>query len=161
MIKFLLYITVSLFSLGQIGRLSFLNQQINIYAYEIVLGILLFSLFIKYRLQPLKQAYKQFKSIFVFSGILLFSLLISLSSYNITQNIVALLYLLRLFFYFLVFVYLSQLKHNKIASPSARNDTGDIQTYIVGKQPDLKSFRNFVSLDTRSREIRNRIINDK
>ena len=34
---------------------------------------------------------------------------------------------------------------------------GDIQTSIIGKQPDLSQFRNFVSLDTRSREIRNRI----
>ncbi len=33
----------------------------------------------------------------------------------------------------------------------------NIQTYIVWKQPDLKSFRNFVSLDTRSREIRNKL----
>lgn len=32
----------------------------------------------------------------------------------------------------------------------------EIQTYIIGKQPDVKSFRNFVSLDTRSREIRNK-----
>ncbi len=34
---------------------------------------------------------------------------------------------------------------------------GDIQTSIIGKQPDMNQFRNFVSLDTRSREIRNKI----
>ncbi len=33
---------------------------------------------------------------------------------------------------------------------------GEIQTFIVGKDPDVKSFRNFVSLDTRSREIRHK-----
>lgn len=33
----------------------------------------------------------------------------------------------------------------------------EIQTYLIGKQPDVKSFRNFVSLDTRSREIRNKL----
>jgi histone acetyltransferase (RNA polymerase elongator complex component) len=33
-----------------------------------------------------------------------------------------------------------------------KND--EIQTCIIGKDPDVKSFRNFVSLDTRSREIR-------
>ena len=33
-----------------------------------------------------------------------------------------------------------------------------IQTFIVGKHPDVKSFRNFVSLDTRSREIRHQDI---
>jgi len=37
----------------------------------------------------------------------------------------------------------------------------DIQTYVVGKQPDLKSFRNFVSLDTRSREIRHQDLKSK
>ena len=31
------------------------------------------------------------------------------------------------------------------------------QTYIIGSMPDTKSFRNFVCLDTRSREIRNKI----
>jgi len=35
----------------------------------------------------------------------------------------------------------------------------NIETFIVGKDPDVKSFRNFVSLDTRSREIRNKIEN--
>ncbi|HMS91690.1 MAG TPA: radical SAM protein, partial [Candidatus Absconditabacterales bacterium] len=34
---------------------------------------------------------------------------------------------------------------------------GEIKTYIIGKQPDIKSVRNFVSLDTRSREIRNKV----
>ncbi len=32
----------------------------------------------------------------------------------------------------------------------------EIQTIIIGKDPDVKSFRNFVSLDTRSREIRHK-----
>lgn len=35
--------------------------------------------------------------------------------------------------------------------------TRDIETYIVWKNPDLEWFREFVSLDTRSREIRNRL----
>jgi len=39
----------------------------------------------------------------------------------------------------------------------ARNDTNEIETFIVGKNPDVKLFRNFVSLDTRSREIRNKL----
>jgi len=37
----------------------------------------------------------------------------------------------------------------------------EIQTYIIGKDPDVKSFRNFVSLDTRSREIRKQEIKSK
>lgn len=35
------------------------------------------------------------------------------------------------------------------------------QTFIIGSIPDTKSFRNFVCLDTRSREIRNKIENWK
>lgn len=37
-----------------------------------------------------------------------------------------------------------------------RTSKDNIQTSIIGIQPDLQSFRNFVSLDTRSREIRNK-----
>ena len=36
-----------------------------------------------------------------------------------------------------------------------QNDT-EIQTYVVWIDPDMEHYRNFVSLDTRSREIRNR-----
>lgn len=32
----------------------------------------------------------------------------------------------------------------------------DMQTFVVGQSPDIEHYRNFVSLDTRSREIRNR-----
>ena len=34
---------------------------------------------------------------------------------------------------------------------------GDSKTEIIWVEPDLKSFRNFVCLDTRSREVRNRV----
>ena len=34
---------------------------------------------------------------------------------------------------------------------------GEVKTEIIWTQPDLESFRNFVCLDTRSREVRNRI----
>ena len=34
---------------------------------------------------------------------------------------------------------------------------GDVETQIIWQNPDLKSFRNFVCLDTRSREVRNRV----
>ena len=43
----------------------------------------------------------------------------------------------------------------KAVSPLSKGE--QIQTYIIWTQPDLKSFRNFVCLDTRSREVRNRI----
>lgn len=38
---------------------------------------------------------------------------------------------------------------------AAAQDHG-IQTSVVGQKPDIEQYRNFVSLDTRSREIRNR-----
>ena len=34
---------------------------------------------------------------------------------------------------------------------------GEVKTQIIWENPDLESFRNFVCLDTRSREVRNRI----
>jgi len=37
------------------------------------------------------------------------------------------------------------------------NNTNKNKTYIIWQQPDLVWYRNFVSLDTRSREIRNRL----
>lgn len=40
----------------------------------------------------------------------------------------------------------------------ARKDTqpASFQTYLFGQKPELSSFRHFVSLDTRSREMRNK-----
>ncbi len=39
---------------------------------------------------------------------------------------------------------------------SIASHLGDFQTYLLGKTPELSSFRHFVSLDTRSREVRNK-----
>ena len=39
---------------------------------------------------------------------------------------------------------------------SRASHLGDFQTYLLGKTPELSSFRHFVSLDTRSREVRNK-----
>ena len=39
---------------------------------------------------------------------------------------------------------------------SRASHLGDFQTYLLGKIPELSSFRHFVSLDTRSREVRNK-----
>ena len=40
---------------------------------------------------------------------------------------------------------------------SSQTSQNDNRTQIIWKNPDLESFRNFVCLDTRSREVRNRI----
>ncbi len=51
-----------------------------------------------------------------------------------------------------------QITNYKLPITTWKNDKSenDIQTFIIWTKPDLTTFRNFVSLDTRSREIRNR-----
>ena len=53
-------------------------------------------------------------------------------------------------------LYPSQQKALKDELGKVMRKNDEIQTFIIGKDPDIKSFRNFVSLDTRSREIRNK-----
>lgn len=102
----LFYLTAFLFSFGQLGRVSFFDQQVNFYLYEIVLTLSLFLLFFKYRLKPIKEAWKKFKPIFFFLAVLLVSLLIDWSKYSSFQNSVAFLYFFRLVLYFSYFFYL-------------------------------------------------------
>ena len=58
-------------------------------------------------------------------------------------------------------LYPSQQKALKDELGKVMRKNDDIQTFIVGKDPDIKSFRNFVSLDTRSREIRHQEVKSK
>ncbi|MFA6016550.1 MAG: O-antigen ligase family protein [Patescibacteria group bacterium] len=102
----LFYLTAILFSLGQLGRISFFNQQVNFYLYEVALALNLFVLFFKYRFQPVKDAWKNFKPIFFFLGILLISLIVDWAKYNLFENTVGALYLYRLHLYLIYFVYL-------------------------------------------------------
>ena len=95
-----------LFSLGQIGRVSFLNQQVNFYLYEILMGILLLFYFLKLKFTPLKKLFDDQKWIFWGWVYLLISFFIKFFDYSFFENIVSFLYLLRLFFYFLFFTYL-------------------------------------------------------
>lgn len=108
----LFYITVFLFSLGQLGRVSFFNQQINFYLYEIVLLLSLFVLFFKHNSKPIRESWKNSKAIFLFLTILSVSLLIDCLSYTIFENIVGIMYLLRLCLYFIYYIYLRY--HTKI-----------------------------------------------
>ncbi|MEK7597641.1 MAG: O-antigen ligase family protein [Patescibacteria group bacterium] len=101
----LFYLTAFLFSLGQLGRVSFFNQQVNFYLYEVVLILSLLLLFFKYRFEPIKEAWKKFKPIFFFLAVLLVSLLIDWLKYNSFENTVASLYFFRLILYFSYFFY--------------------------------------------------------
>lgn len=65
----------------------------------------------------------------------------------------------RLYGKYTVYTSLQKALKNELGKNIKKSD--EVQTYIIGKQPDIQSFRNFVSLDTRSREIRHKIENWK
>lgn len=60
----------------------------------------------------------------------------------------------RLYWKYSLFTSLQKAFKDELGKIVRKNE--EIQIYIIGKHPDMKSFRNFVSLDTRSREIRNK-----
>lgn len=106
MITILFYLTAFLFSLGQLGRISFFVQQINIYLYEITLTLSLFFLLFKYRFKMFEYSWKRFFPIFLFFLILFISLIVDWNKYSFYENFVGFLYLYRLHLYFLYFFYL-------------------------------------------------------
>jgi len=95
-----------LFSLGQLGRVSFFNQQVNFYLYEVLMGILLLFYFLKLKFIPLKKLFDSQQWIFWGFIYLLISFFVKFFDYSFFENLVSFLYLLRLFFYFLFFTYL-------------------------------------------------------
>jgi hypothetical protein len=99
-------LTFFLFSLGQLGRVSFFNQQVNFYLYEVLMGILLLFYFLKLKFTPLKKLFDSQQWIFWGFIYLLISFFVKFFDYSLFENIVSFLYLLRLFFYFLFFTYL-------------------------------------------------------
>lgn len=100
------YATTLLFPLGQFARISFFNQQINMYPYEVLMAIGLFLLIIKHKTAPFKRNIT-FGSIYLFLTILIISFLFTLLSYDPYENSIGFLYLFRLAFYFFHFMYLS------------------------------------------------------
>jgi len=94
-----------LFSLGQIGRISFFNQLINFYLYELLMFFLLFFYLLKLRFFPFKKLWKNHRWIFWGWFYFLISFFVKFFDYSLFENIVSFLYLLRLFFYFIFFVY--------------------------------------------------------
>ena len=98
------YLLFFLFSLGQIGRISFLNQQINVYLYEILLFGFFIYLINKYKTKPFFQKDTKWLSYFPIS--LTLSFLLTFSQYPTNQNSIAFLYLLRTSFYFILIIYL-------------------------------------------------------
>ena len=103
----LFYLTFFLFSFGQLGRISFSGQQVNIYLYEISQLLILAVLFIKYGFKPSKEFYKKFKVIYYFFGFLLTSFLVSINSFKPFENFVGFLYFFRLILYWTYWIYLT------------------------------------------------------
>ncbi len=99
--------TFFLFSLGQIGRLSFFGQQVNIYAYEISILLLLIVLFWQYRLKPFIFFKTKLRTVILFFLILLLSLVFNSYKFTLFENTVGFLYSARILFYALYFLYLS------------------------------------------------------
>lgn len=110
----LLTCLVTVFNLGQFGRISFVNQQINIYAYEIVCFILLLFFVYKEGFSPFGKLFKNLKVASFFYGWLFISFLLSLFHYPMLSNLVAFLYLLRICFYgiFGLYFYTCFIKHD-------------------------------------------------
>lgn len=115
MINFLLNVTILLFSFGQLGRISILNQQMNLYLYEIGVVLVLFFLIIKYKLQPIIKHQQLTKAMIIFITTLLISFIINLYRFNVTQNLIAGLYFVRLLMYlfFTIYLFAHQLKIGK------------------------------------------------
>lgn len=103
--KHLLYLFSILLSLGQLQRMSFFNQEVNIYLHEIVM-VTIVSLVI-WKVVMRRQAItigSVAKAPIIFLCILPLTLLINFAKYSFFENGVAFLYLARLVLYFGFFI---------------------------------------------------------
>ncbi|OGK17358.1 hypothetical protein A2774_04125 [Candidatus Roizmanbacteria bacterium RIFCSPHIGHO2_01_FULL_39_12c] len=112
----LLYLTIFLFSLGQIGRISFFGQQINLYLYEILVLSGLMVLLGKYRLKPLTDSFKEYRLAYIFFIWLALSFLIGISQYKAIENFVGFLYLVRIVLYWTYGIFLRRWIDGNFAS---------------------------------------------
>ena len=91
-------VALSLFLLGQVGRLSFNQQEVNIYLYEIP-----YFLWIIFLLWEKKNKYKLPKSVIIFLSVLIATFLFGIFSVSAYQNIVSFMYLIRVSLYLIGF----------------------------------------------------------
>lgn len=94
------------FSLGQLGRVTLNGGQINFYLYEFFLAILFIIFLFKYRFKPLIAGYDKLKPLYAFNIILVLTYLIGIVNFSQNENLIALLYLVRLIFYQTFFLYM-------------------------------------------------------
>ncbi len=107
-----LYVLMFLFSCGQLGRLSFQSQVINGYFYELWMGVMFIMLLIQYKLIPFKNIIQRFRLELLFFAYLLLLFSFTALQYSFGENLTAFLYVIRLSFYALFFLYLYEyIKH--------------------------------------------------
>lgn len=96
-----------LFPLGQLARLSFSFQQVSVYPYELCMAVSLLFMMLKYRLSVFNKTTLSKKLLFFFISLTV-SFIVTAGSYSLYDNTVGILYLIRLIFYFIHFLYLSE-----------------------------------------------------
>ena len=106
MFSIFFYSAVVLYSLGQLGRISFLGQQINLFLYELPMFLILIWEIIRYGKKPLVDNSPLFKSLTFLLLFLFISFPLQIGHFSFLENIVSILYLLRLFLYLAFFIYL-------------------------------------------------------
>lgn len=104
--------SLGLFLLGQVGRLSLNQQEVNIYIYEIP-----YFLWISYLLFKQRNTYKVPKAVIGFTGVLLATFLLGIFSVSAYSNVVSFMYLVRLSLYLVGFSLTFELFSKKIVSP--------------------------------------------
>lgn len=106
MFNLLLYLLFATFSLGDLGRISFLDQQVNVYAYELlVISYLLIGIWM-YQFRPIVTGWKKSKWFLAFVGVWTVSFALNVTQYNLQQNVIASLYMVRIVIYYLAFLHL-------------------------------------------------------
>jgi len=106
MIQIVVYLLFFLFSLGQIGRVSFFDSRINFYVFEPIIFSSTAYFIFKHGLTPFKNISCRFKPFLIFLSVMSISFLASSNDFSVSENIIAFLYLARLFTYPVFFVYL-------------------------------------------------------
>lgn len=104
--RILFYLLFFLFSLGQLGRITLPGGQINFYLYEPLMAIIFLVFLFRNRLDPIVVGYRKLKIVYAFDAFLVFSFITGLYGFSYDSNLVALLYLSRLIFYQVFFLYL-------------------------------------------------------
>lgn len=107
-VTILFYILFIFLSLGQLGRISFLNQTINLFPHEIVMAIILLHFVITNR-EKISSLFLSEKKLLLFMGTMFVTFLFSIPRFVPNQNMIAAFYLIRLFFYLSFFILLRQI----------------------------------------------------